>query len=156
MNIIKTTPIPQQNLQITPGEQAFWANAQQFPGQHNLQNFQNAQAFPLINSGENPGQEAFFIPSLVPQQNISGASRIFQLEPEKALESEIARFGQINDASVRRFRSGEEILFDFDYDKSKKDLEDFIFRTQNAIKNQTYVESKLKNNGNNPNRNSGL
>lgn len=49
---------------------------------------------------------------------------------------------QINDSSVKRFRSGEDALWDFDYDKSKKDLEDFIYKTHNALKNNEYIESK--------------
>jgi hypothetical protein len=49
---------------------------------------------------------------------------------------------QVSDVSVKRFRSGEDILWDFDYDKSKRDLEDFIFRTHNAIKNNSYVDNK--------------
>ena len=50
---------------------------------------------------------------------------------------------QINDSSVKRFRSGEDALWELDYDKSKKDLEDFIFKTHTALKNKEYVESKI-------------
>lgn len=49
---------------------------------------------------------------------------------------------QINDISVKKFKSGEDALWDYDLDKSKRDLEDFIYKTHNAIKNNTYVESK--------------
>ena len=44
---------------------------------------------------------------------------------------------------VKKFKSGEDALWDMDLDKSKRDLEDFIYKTQNAIKNNTYVESKI-------------
>lgn len=50
---------------------------------------------------------------------------------------------QINDISVKKFKSGEDILWEYDLDRSKRDLEDFIYKTQNAIKNNTYVESKI-------------
>lgn len=47
---------------------------------------------------------------------------------------------QINDISVKKFKSGEDALWDYDLDKSKRDLEDFIYKTHHAIKNNTYVE----------------
>lgn len=50
---------------------------------------------------------------------------------------------QINDISVKKFKSGEDALWDFDLDKSKRDLEDFIYKTHNAIKNNTYVEKTV-------------
>lgn len=53
---------------------------------------------------------------------------------------------QINDISVKKFKSGEDALWDYDLDKSKRDLEDFIYKTHNAIKNNTYVESKYFSN----------
>jgi len=43
---------------------------------------------------------------------------------------------------VKRFRSGEDALWELDYDKSKKDLEDFIFKTHTALKNKEYVEKQ--------------
>jgi len=46
---------------------------------------------------------------------------------------------QITDMSVKKFKSGEDALWDFDMDRSKKDLEDFIYKTHNAIKNNTYI-----------------
>lgn len=49
---------------------------------------------------------------------------------------------QINDISVKKFKSGEDAIWDYDLDKSKRDLEDFIYKTHHAIKNNTYVESK--------------
>ena len=49
---------------------------------------------------------------------------------------------QISDISVKKFKSGEDILWEYDLDKSKRDLEDFIYKTHNALKNNTYVESR--------------
>lgn len=57
--------------------------------------------------------------------------------PELELKNE-----QITDISVKKFKSGEDAMWDFDMDRSKKDLEDFIYKTHNAIKNNAYVGSK--------------
>lgn len=54
--------------------------------------------------------------------------------PELELKSE-----QINDISAKKFKSGEDALWDYDMDRSKQDLEDFIYKTHNAIKNNTYI-----------------
>jgi transposase-like protein len=58
--------------------------------------------------------------------------------PEFELKNE-----QISDISVKKFKSGEDIFGDYDLDKSKRDLEDFIYKTHNAIKNNTYVEKTV-------------
>lgn len=50
---------------------------------------------------------------------------------------------QVNDISAKKFKSGEDGLWDYDLDKSKRDLEDFIYKTHNAIKNHTYVEKTV-------------
>jgi len=50
---------------------------------------------------------------------------------------------QISDISVKKFKSGEDVLWDYDLDRSKRDLEDFIYKTHNAIKNNTYVEKAV-------------
>jgi hypothetical protein len=57
--------------------------------------------------------------------------------PELELKNE-----QINDISAKKFKSGDDNLWDFDMDRSKQDLEDFIYKTHNAIKNNTYIGSK--------------
>jgi len=89
----------------------------------------------------------------IPQLNLPTTSennnviqkRGFQLtEKDIVPELELKNEQQISDVSVKRFRSGEDVLWDFDYDKSKRDLEDFIFKTHNAIKNNSYVESNIK------------
>lgn len=54
--------------------------------------------------------------------------------PELELKNE-----QITEMSVKKFKSGEDILWDYDMDRSKKDLEDFIYKTHNAIKNNSYI-----------------
>ena len=56
--------------------------------------------------------------------------------PELELKNE-----QITEMSVKKFKSGEDILWDYDMDRSKKDLEDFIYKTHNAIKNNSYIGS---------------
>ncbi len=78
------------------------------------------------------------------QENISGINQkrgFAMVEKDQAPDLELKN-EQVSDVSVKRFRSGEDILWDFDYDKSKRDLEDFIFRTHNAIKNNSYVDNK--------------
>ena len=57
--------------------------------------------------------------------------------PELELKNE-----QITEMSVKKFKSGEDVLWDYDMDRSKRDLEDFIYKTHNAIKNNTYIGSK--------------
>lgn len=69
--------------------------------------------------------------------NSLNQKRQFEGLPDFELKNE-----QINDISVKKFKSGEDALWDYDLDKSKRDLEDFIYKTHHAIKNNTYVESK--------------
>jgi len=92
-----------------------------------------------LNQGNVFNSNPFFSNQL--GENSLNPKKLGSLESDKIPEIEVKN-EQINDASVKRFRSGEDIFWDFDYDKSKKDLEDFIFKTQNAIKNNSYVESK--------------
>jgi transposase-like protein len=58
--------------------------------------------------------------------------------PELELKNE-----QITEMSVKKFKSGEDVLWDYDMDRSKKDLEDFIYKTHNAIKNNTYIQKTV-------------
>jgi hypothetical protein len=76
-------------------------------------------------------------------ENFSGINQkrgISSIDKDQTPDLELKN-EQVSDVSVKRFRSGEDILWDFDYDKSKRDLEDFIFRTHNAIKNNSYVDT---------------
>jgi len=65
---------------------------------------------------------------------LSNQKRAFQTYERDSLGDFGTRSDQINDISVKKFKSGED-LWDFDVDKSKKDLEDFIYKTHNIIKN---------------------
>lgn len=56
--------------------------------------------------------------------------------PELELKNE-----QITEMSVKKFKSGEDVYWEYDIDRSKKDLEDFIYKTHNAIKNNAYIGS---------------
>jgi len=65
---------------------------------------------------------------------LSNQKRAFQQYERESIGDFGTRSDQINDISVKKFKSGED-LWDFDVDKSKKDLEDFIYKTHNIIKN---------------------
>jgi len=67
--------------------------------------------------------------------------RSFQSYERDTIPELDAKTEQITDMSVKKFKSGEDALWDFDMDRSKKDLEDFIYKTHNAIKNNTYINS---------------
>lgn len=43
---------------------------------------------------------------------------------------------QISDISVKKFKSGED-LWEYDMDSSKKDLEDFLYKAHNAMRNNS-------------------
>jgi len=73
-------------------------------------------------------------PSLMVNQKRSFQSYERDTIPDLELKNE-----QITEMSVKKFKSGEDILWDYDMDRSKRDLEDFIYKTHNAIKNNTYV-----------------
>jgi predicted RND superfamily exporter protein len=73
-------------------------------------------------------------PNLMVNQKRSFQSYERDTIPELELKNE-----QITEMSVKKFKSGEDILWDYDMDRSKRDLEDFIYKTHNAIKNNTYV-----------------
>jgi len=73
---------------------------------------------------------------------LSNQKRAFQQYERESMEAFGSRSDQINDISVKKFKSGED-LWDFDVDKSKKDLEDFIYKTHNIIKNNLNDCKKL-------------
>jgi len=103
-----------------------------------------------INS-DNPG--AFNIPSVNQNKNFNQTQNSFLGNQKRAFhqyeKDSIPEYGskneQINDISVKKFKSGEDALWDFDMDKSKKDLEDFIYKTHNAMKNNL-DDSKILHN----------
>lgn len=76
------------------------------------------------NKGFNQGQNSFLM----------NQKRAFHTYEKEAIPEYGSKNEQINDISVKKFKSGED-LWDFDMDKSKKDLEDFIYKTHNAMKN---------------------
>jgi hypothetical protein len=86
--------------------------------------------------GQNMGQQH---PSQMQQSMMMNQKRSFQnYERENIPELELKN-EQITDMSVKKFKSGEDVLWDYDMDRSKRDLEDFIYKTHNAIKNNAYV-----------------
>lgn len=70
--------------------------------------------------------------------------RSFQTYERDSIPELDPKTEQITDMSVKKFKSGEDALWDFDMDRSKKDLEDFIYKTHNAIKNNTYINSNTE------------
>jgi len=138
------------------------ANMAHMAGLGNPSNFQANSFNGLASLNGNPlmvSQQAFTMGSNLPQitglsqfnqfnshHNIHGG-HINQKRPFHAYDKDMLpdfelKNEQISDISVKKFKSGEDALWDYDLDKSKRDLEDFIYKTHNAIKNNTYVESK--------------
>lgn len=117
MNGLSSMPPPQFNGVSNLGGQQYDLGA----GHLNHMNFN--QIAPTININQ---RKSF--------QNYDMRDNI----PELELKNE-----QIGDISVKKFKSGEDAMWDFDMDRSKKDLEDFIYKTHNAIKNNAYVGSKI-------------
>ncbi len=120
---------------------------------------QSANGLQGLNGNQMPmSQHSFSMGSNLPQ--ITGLSQFNQFNPgvhnpqlnqkrpyqnyDKDLQVDFElKNEQLNDMSVKKFKSGEDLLCDIDFDKSKRELEDFIYKTHNAIKNNTYRESKL-------------
>ena len=76
----------------------------------------------------------------------NGQKRSFQnLERESGFDI-MPKNEQISDISVKRFKSGEDNIWDYDMDRSKKDLEDFIYKTHTAMKSNNAAESKILQN----------
>lgn len=72
-----------------------------------------------------------------------GQKRSFQnydKDNEQGLRNE-----QISDISVKKFKSGED-LWEYDMDSSKKDLEDFLYKAHNAMRNNSIGDSKILKN----------
>ena len=105
-----------------------------------------------INS-DNPQPGGFSIPSMNQNKGFNQSQNSFLMNQKRAFHTyekdSIPEYGskneQISDISVKKFKSGEDALWEFDMDKSKKDLEDFIYKTHNAMKNNL-DDSKIINN----------
>lgn len=112
---------------------------------------------PQFNGMSNLGGQSYDLPQMgggshlnhmnfnqIPQNMGLNQKRSFQTYdmreniPELEMKNE-----QIGDMSVKKFKSGEDALWDYDMDRSKRDLEDFIYKTHHAIKNNAYVGSNV-------------